>query len=292
MFDPHSGLFEDLADGDKVIRADGRNVDLSTGDRGGDQQSGCLDPIGDHAMASCSEPFDALDLDSGSSQALDAGSHLVEAVSEIHHLRFTGRCLDHRPSLGQRGGGHDVAGAGDRAAERSSQEHRVSSQAFGFGDHVPLLNADIGSQRCEALQVQVDWSMTDVASAGQGDAGAAAAGQQGTQNTDTGSHAADQVIVGDVRSGGLHDQFQLVLCREFGVDTERTEQAQQGMDIVQVGDGRELQWAVGGEYRGHDRQGGILGAADFGRPGQRLATLDEELVHPWTLSFCGGQFGR
>src|SRR6266705_6697777 len=53
------------------------------------------------------------------------------------------------------------------------------------------------------------------------------------------------------------------------------------MRVAQVGHTMNDAWFPSEQCRGQDRQRGILRTADLNRPGERVAAVDENLVHTW-----------
>src|SRR5213080_3487982 len=53
------------------------------------------------------------------------------------------------------------------------------------------------------------------------------------------------------------------------------------MRIAQVGYAMNNAWLPGKQRRGQDRQGGIFRAAHLDRTRERMATVNEDLIHTW-----------
>src|SRR6478735_8995804 len=90
------------------------DLDLAARDRGGDDKCSRLDTVGNDSVLSGTESLNTLDLYRRSSGTFNAGSHLIQKLSEIVDLRFLSGVVNDRPSLRQRGCHHHVFGAGDR----------------------------------------------------------------------------------------------------------------------------------------------------------------------------------
>ena len=79
---------------------------------------------------------------------------------------------------------------------------RAGQAGRGAGVDVAGFQPDLGAERLQALEVQVDRPGADGAAAGEGDASLAGAGQERAQHQDRGPHLGDDVVgrlgVGDV----------------------------------------------------------------------------------------------
>ena len=86
----------------------------AAGDGRRDQQRGGLDAVGNEPVRCAAELIDALDVDRGRSQPLDARPQRDEESAEIDDLRLDGRAADRGRAAGKHGGAHHVGGAGHR----------------------------------------------------------------------------------------------------------------------------------------------------------------------------------
>ena len=192
---------------------------------------------------------------------------------------FDGRC-----SFGQGGGHHHVAGSRHGAAEGPAQMQMASAQPGGLGDDVAPFDADLGPERPQPLEMQVDRPIADVAAAGKRDAGFAPLGQQRPQHAETGPHPADKLVIGDVRSSIDDAQRQLVAAAARDAGPQRFEQGRQRVDVDQAGHAVKDRFAVGGQSRRHQGQRRVLRPADRDGSAKGFPALNDEHVHPWTLS--------
>src|SRR4029077_1368372 len=83
-----------------------------------------------------------------------------------------------------------------------------SPQAFGAGEDIAALDAQVGAQGGQPLQMQIHRPIADVAPARQRNARASTAGQERTQNANPGSHPANQLVVGQAWPGIDDLQFE------------------------------------------------------------------------------------
>ena len=158
-----------------------------------------------------------------------------------------------------------------------------AAKPAGAGDDIAALDADFGPERSKSLEMQVDGPIADVAAAGERDARFSSFGQQGPQHAEAGPHAADQLVIGDMRPFIDDAERQLVVAAACDSHPQRFEQGRQRVDVDQPRNPAEDRFPVGGQGRRHQGQGRVLRPADRGRAAQGLSALNDEHVHPWTL---------
>ena len=149
---------------------------------------------------------DAVDGDGRGAGAGDPGAHGVEAVGEIDDLRLARGVLEHRLAAGQRRRHHQHMGG----ADRDLREHvAVAGQPAvpGLGDDIAALDVDLGAERLQALDEQVDRARADGAAAGQRHLGLAHAGEQRPDHPEARPHLRHQLVgrgrVDDVAGGEI-----------------------------------------------------------------------------------------
>ncbi len=128
---------------------------------------------------------------------------------------------------------------------------------------VAAFQADHRAHLLQALQVQIDRTGADGTAAGQGDLRLAAAGEQRAEHQDGGAHLAHDVV----RRLGMGDraaerQHASVLGGAFHGDAVLRQQAAHGGDVGKLRHVFQHQPVIGQHAGGHQRQGGVLGAAD------------------------------
>ena len=145
---------------------------------------------------------------------------------------------------------------------------------------VAALQRDAGAHLLQALQVQIDRARADGAAAGQRDARLADARQQRTEHQERGAHLAHDVVrrlgVGD---GAAERQRAAVIADRLDRDAVLRQQQRHGGDVVEPRHVRQHQALVGQQAGGHQRQRGVLGAADDDLAGERPAAADANTVH-------------
>jgi hypothetical protein len=117
-------------------------------------------------MSPAAERRDARDLEAWSSQSVDASAQRVEKAPQIDDLRLGRGAVEDRGSGGQHGGAHDVGGARDGRPARAAEIDAGALQSPRLGHDAAALDAQVGAQRRQAGQVQIDRPLADVATAG------------------------------------------------------------------------------------------------------------------------------
>ena len=204
-----------------------------------------------------------------------SGAHLDEAFGHVADLGLARGVLDHGLALGESGRHqHGVSGADGNLGK----DHARALEALGcLGHHVAAVDVDLGAQRLEPHQMQVDRTRADGAAAGHGHARLPAARQQRAQHPEARAHAVDHLVgrggVDDVARREVEGLAQIgrgigALAVDREVDPVVAQYARQSDDVGEVGNVLERQ-ALGREQAGdHQRQGGVLGAGDGERAGE------------------------
>src|SRR3954471_20509387 len=60
-----------------------RNIQVSTRERRGDEESCGFDAIGNNAVPGAMKPFDSADANGGGARAFDVRAHFIEQISEV-----------------------------------------------------------------------------------------------------------------------------------------------------------------------------------------------------------------
>jgi uncharacterized membrane protein YeaQ/YmgE (transglycosylase-associated protein family) len=216
----------------------------------------------------------------------------LRKAAQVDDLRLDGRPGDRGPSLGQHGRGEDVGRAGDRRASRTGHRDRRAHQAVGAGDHVAVLDPQIGPQGHQARQVQVHRPWTDVAAAGQRDHGLSPPGQERSQHAEAGPHPPHQLVVGPDRLGIDGPQHDRVILGPPDLDPELSKEQREGIHVGQPGDAFQPHRSVGQDRRGHHRQRGVLGSSGADRAAKPLAAKDAEMRHDGGKGFHAANCAR
>ena len=134
---------------------------------------------------------------------LDLGAHLDEAVGDVDDLGLARGILDHGLAPGERRRHQGVMGGADRDLGERDPARRVRPLRR-LGDDIAALELDLGAQRLERHQVQIDGPRADGAAAGQRHLRLAAAGEQRRQHPEARPHARHHLVgrggVDDVRA--------------------------------------------------------------------------------------------
>ena len=155
-------------------------------------------------------------------------------------------------------------------------------RAVGAGFEVAVVLGDGGTHSFEALDVQVDGTAADGASAGHGDARDAGAGDERAEDEGAGAHGFDDLVLGDgVGEDGAADAGAVLGAAVAKIDlgTHGGEQAALGLDVADLRDVLQDDLVLGEDGSGHAGQSGVLCAGDFDGAEERIASANDELVH-------------
>ncbi len=249
--------------------------DLATGDRCTHQEGPGLDAIRLHAVAATVQTLDAVDGQGVGARALDLGAQGVEEVGQVDHFRLARGVFDHGATVGQGGGHHQVLGAGD--GDHVHQDVGTLQATVDTGLDVAILDGDLGAHQLQAMDVQVDRTGTDGATARQGDVGRPEAGCQRTQCQDGGAHGLHQLVGGDVVVHGPGQHGHIAV--DLGGGAQHLQQLEGGAHVLEARNVGELHLFIAQQGGEQDRQGGVLGAGDGHFTGKGAGAGDLEFVH-------------
>ena len=122
----------------------------------------CLDLIRNNRIFCAVKLLHTFYADNVCSGALNVSSHAVQEVSYINYMRLSGRIFDNRASRSHRCCHHNVDGCANR---HNIQENMASVKIFRTCHNRPMKNLYICSQSPEALQMLVNGTASDIASA-------------------------------------------------------------------------------------------------------------------------------
>src|SRR5262245_50279672 len=127
--------------------------------------------------------------------------------------------------------------------------------------------------------MQINWPVTDDATAGQSDGGFLATAQRRSKHADRGAHFAHDVV----RRNRV-DLF----CRDadgpagaFHLRAEISYNLQHVMRVAQIGHAVNDTRLSSKQRSSQDRQRRILRAADLNGTGKRMTAVDEDFIHTW-----------
>jgi hypothetical protein len=165
---------------------------------------------------------------------------------------------------------------------------RADKPVFGFRMHVAAIDLDLGAQRLERFDEQVDRPRADGAAAGQRHDCLAHARQQGPDHPETRPHLRDQLVGGrdidDVARCEMHrarivGSLRLPAAGHGIVDAVVGQDADQRFDVGQMRHVFQRQRVVGEQARDHQRQAGVLRAGNRNDAVKRIAAGNPDLVH-------------
>ena len=188
-------------------------------------------------------------------------------------MRFLGSVVDGGGALRAGGGEHHV----DRAADgRHVQEHVAAGERLRLCDDRATGGLHLSAERAHALDVLVDRTATDVASAGQRYAGAAKARQQRTDIIGRSAHAAGKIkrYVGTVDGRGV-DLHQALFGIPVHLGAQVTQRLHGDVDVLDVGQVFNHAGRAAQDRGGDDGDRGILAAADADDAFQPVSACDE-----------------
>src|SRR4029077_12073286 len=200
---------------------------------GNDERSG-LDAVGNDAVLRAFQLAHAFYADRGCACAFDASSHFVEKIGEVGDFGFAGAILEDGLAFRQSCGHQEIFGAGDGDLV---EDDLCAFQAVGFGFDVTVLLRDLGAELLESLDVEIDGARSNRAAAGERDAGASAASNEGAEDEGGGAHGLDQFVrrFGGGKIFALNGSAVLgAAVAEFDVGAHRGEEIARGLNVADL----------------------------------------------------------
>ena len=246
----------------------------------GAQEGARFDAVSHHAVGAAVQLLDALDADAAGAVAFDLRAHGDQHLGQIRNFRLLRGVFEHRLALGQRSGHHEIFGArhGDHVGGDAGALQALPA-CGQLGDHVAVLDHDLGPHGGHALDVLVHRARTNGATTGQRHRGLAKAGQQRAQGQHRSAHGLDQFVrgLGRVQSAGVNAHRAVVST--LGRHTHVADELEHGANVLQL---RHIEQGhgLGREQCGAQlRQGGIFGTRHQHLALQGTAAADQEFVH-------------
>ena len=143
------------------------------------------------------QPIHPLNGDGRSALTLDLRTHFAQTARQIDDLWFTGCVVQHRCALGQ-SRRHQRVFRGPDGHEGEIHHSPAQPPTGGLGMNIAITQIQISAHRFKGLQVQIDRTRSNGASAGQRHHRMAITRQHWAQNKDRGAHFAHNVIIGRV----------------------------------------------------------------------------------------------
>ena len=250
----------------------------SAGDRRRAGVTAGLDPVRDDRVFRTVQRRHALDHQLVRTDAVNPSPHGDQAGRQIADLRFARGIGQHGASVRQ-GCRHQQVLGGPHRDERK-HDRRSAQPSVHTRLDIAAVQRDPGAHLLQALQVQIDRPHADVAPARQRHTRLAHPSQQRTQHQERSAHLAHDVI----RRLGIGDrpadrQTPPVIVQPVHRHAVLRQQLVHGLDVGQARHVRQHQPFVGQHPRGHQRQGGVLGAADGDLARQRPAAANTKTIH-------------
>src|SRR5271168_1925739 len=149
------------------------DVEVAAREGSGDQEGAGFDAIGDDAVLRALQFAHTFYADGGRASAFDFCSHFIEQVGEVGDFGLASGILQNGFAFGQSGGHEQVFGSGDGDFVK---DDFGAAKASGRGFDVAVLLRDFCSEKFEAFDVEIDWTLSNGAATGERDAGPPAAG--------------------------------------------------------------------------------------------------------------------
>jgi len=247
------------------------DADAAASGCGGDGECGCFYAIRKDRVIRCGELFDTVNLNKSGLGEFDAGTGRSEKSSEFVDFGFLSRIADEGGATGEHCGGEDVAGAGDGGSGGAREVDVRGGELFCAGVDPAVGDLQVGAERSEAFEVQIDGSRADATATWQRDGRGAEPGEEWSEQADAGAHAADERCVG--RGGGglrrmnadaVRDALELWVgvVGDGNLGAGGLQQQEHGLDVKQRRQVADHAGTMDGERGGEDGQRRILAAAD------------------------------
>ena len=156
--------------GGDAVHVLGNNIlhqDLSTGGSHGGHISARLDLVRNDGIIAAPKAIHATDLDGICAGATDVGTHGVKEIGQVHDVGFLGRIFDNSSALRPDGGHHNVHG-GAHGDHVQVDIGPFQQAVFRGGIDEATFHHYLSAQSGEALDVLVDGTDAEIASAGHG----------------------------------------------------------------------------------------------------------------------------
>ena len=222
---------ESVERGGDVFRDDARDFDATACDGGGAEERAGFDAVRDCNACARAERFYALDGEGSRAAALDFCAHACEEVDEVVDFGFEGGVLQYAHAFGECRRHEHV----DRCTDAGNREVEVAAgePAFAGGFDVTVRDVDLGAERFEALEVQVNGARAPGASAGERYAAASEAGDERAEHVEARAHGLDEFVWGFQMVYAVRVDSQDV-ASAVDVATDNAEHVGHGLHVFQV----------------------------------------------------------
>ena len=246
---------------------------LAAGGGNGGHIGARLDLVGDDGVGAAGEAVHPPDLDDVGTGAHDVGAHGVEEVGQVHDVGLLGGVFNHRHTLGQHGGQHDVHG-GPHGYDVQIDVGALHPAFFGPGVDKAAPHVHLGAHGHKALDVLVDGPPAEVAAPRRGHLGGTEPAQQGADEVIGGPDLPGQLLghpgVSDM--GAVHVHRGAVDGAHVGA--QLLEDIQNQGHIADLGNIFNAAAAVHQQGGGNDSDSGVLRAADVDFTKQRFSAVN------------------
>src|SRR5215210_3239149 len=257
--------------------------DVSAGRRRGHKEGTRFDAVWHHRPPGGVKFRNAFYHDAAGAGALDARAHRVEEAGEGGDLRLSRAVLYNGDPISEHGGHHNVLRGADA---RILEVDLGRAQPVGHARlYKAVVEFDFGTERPQAVDVEVELPQTQVTPARRRDLGLPEARCERPEDDEAGTHLAHQLVGGrvGVHRGGVDLQG---VSREVGFDPEFVEEGDHRVDVIDAGDVVENRFARCQKRRSDELQGGVFRPRDFDLPLQAFAALDVESLRHGSSPVC------
>ena len=210
----------------------------------------------------------------------DIGAHGDQHFSQIADLGFLRCIVEPGFTLRERGCHHEVFSSGHRHHVGGDARALQACQALAqSGDHVPVLDDDLGAHGAQAHDVLVHGPRANGATAGQRYPGLAETRQQRAQREHRRAHGLHQ-LVGRLRPAqatGVDPHHTVVVALDS--DAHIADQLDHGRDVLQPRNILQRDRLGTQQRSAQRRQGGILGARNRHLTLQTPPATNQQLIH-------------
>jgi hypothetical protein len=221
----------------------------------------------------------ALDGDLGCSGPLNVGSHGPQGFGQGHDFGLARGIAQNGPALGQNRRHEQVFGAGDGG---DIEVDLVAPEHFGRSLDITVLEFDVGPQKRQALEMQIDGPRPDGAAAGKRHPSPFETRHQRAQHQDRGPHFAHQLVgsLGAAEASGIDAHAAAVA---FHRCTQLGQKFLDALDVFQIRYIVVGVPAVGQQRGSQNGQGGVLGPVDLHPAPQGAPAFDDDFIHDRSL---------
>ena len=251
--------------------------DAFAANRARHQKRARFDPVRNDVVLGAVQFRHAFDDQAPRAGAFDFRAHLVQKICQIDNFRFLRRAFDHGRAFGQHRRHHHIVGAENGRAEFAAQIDHGAGQLRRKDFYVAAFHAHGRAERFKTFQMQIDRPIADDATARHRDGRFFAAAEQRAEHANRRAHFAHDIVG--------RDRFDLLrghgdrAAGAFHLRAEMRQNLQHVMRVAQIRHATDDARLACEQRRRQDRQRRVFRAADLDRAGERVAAVDEDLIH-------------